>query len=309
LAIAATACVLRSTRLIIDWHNFGYSILALKLGKDHPFVHLSTRYEKLLARAASSHLTVTDAMRRFLCREFDIQVPVLTLHDRPAPQYQPLTETQKRLFLTSQALFAGRSDELLHQKTRLLVSSTSWTPDEDFSILLDALCIYSEKATSTHPQLPEIFTVITGKGPQRDYYIQRIIQLEKEGKLEMITIKTAWLSFEDYASLLGAADLGVSLHTSSSGVDLPMKVVDMFGAGLPVTGWCKFEAWPELVTENVNGRGFSNAAELAANLVELFDPNDTGLSRLKEGAAIESRRRWDHEWDPVAGTLLEFTQR
>ena len=141
--------------------------------------------------------------------------------------------------------------------------------------------------------------VITGKGPLKHHYLARIGELKRQDALEQIHIHTDWLSFDDYALLLGSADLGISLHTSSSGVDLPMKVVDMFGAGLPVLGWSKFAAWPELVHEGVNGRGFGSAEEMAHALLELFRPDIHGLGKLKEGAMKESERRWDQEWDMV----------
>jgi beta-1,4-mannosyltransferase len=38
-----------------------------------------------------------------------------------------------------------------------------------------------------------------------------------------ISIVTPWLQVEDYPKLLGSATFGVSLHSSSSGLDLPMK--------------------------------------------------------------------------------------
>jgi len=85
-----------------------------------------------------------------------------------------------------------------------------------------------------------------------------------------------------------------------------MKVVDMFGTGLPVAGWSKFEAWPELVTEGENGRGFESAEGLAKVLEELFGGDERELSRLREGATREGERRWEDEWMPVAGQLLRL---
>ena len=316
LFIAYVICFLRHTRLVIDWHNFGYSILALRLGSMHPLVQISRLYERTFARSADAHFCVTNVMAQVLERDYNITTKILPLHDRPASHLQVLTEAQRSTFLDVLPNLLSPDDgpklqdyqrlasEIKMGKSRLLVSSTSWTPDEDFSVLLEALINYSDLAITTHPHLPEVLVVVTGKGPQKEAFLTRIKDLKAEEKLEMVTIETAFLSTSDYAMLLGSADLGVSLHTSSSGVDLPMKVVDMFGAGLPVVGWGDFEAWPELLHEGVNGKSFSDAKGLQEVLMQLFGGDEELLRKLKQGAVEEGKLRWDEEWDRVAGTLF-----
>lgn len=303
LAVANICCACKGTRLVIDWHNFGYTILGLKLGNSHALVVVSKLYERVFGRFAAAHFAVTDAMCRVLKRDFGVKA--IALHDRPPKHFQPLSKQQKDVFLQRFLPTVDLRDShgeyvaLTSGKARLVVSATSWTADEDFSLFLDALMKYSSQAAADDI-LPRLLVVITGKGPQKNHYLREIDRLTTTGRLSHVTIRTAWLTMLDYALLLGSADLGVSLHTSSSGVDLPMKVVDMFGTGLPVLGWNKFEAWPELVTEGLNGEGFGNAGELADKLVGLFQSNGVKLEKLREGALRECERRWDDEWDPVA---------
>jgi len=299
-AIASFMAFFRNSKLIVDWHNFGYSLYALKFGNSHPFVQLHRLYEFGVAKFATVHFTVTDVMAQVLNEQAGVKAH--PLHDRPPAHFQPLTQSQKGAFLERFEPTAKCSEK----NPKLLVSSTSWTPDEDFSILLDALVDYSIQY-KRNVGLPKIIAVITGKGPQKEYYISKIDYLNEQGKLEAVEVHTAWLSNEDYALLLGSADLGVSLHMSSSGLDLPMKVVDMFGTGLPVIGWSKFQAWPELVHEGINGKGFGSSQELSALLTELFSNDGQKLKPLRHGALKECERRWDDEWDDVAGRILRLT--
>jgi beta-1,4-mannosyltransferase len=304
LFIAIIICFLRNTHLIIDWHNYGWTILAGTRGAKHPFVTISKYYEAVLGRyAPTASFTVTDAMAKQLKNKpYNVRSPIFTLHDRPAAIFRPISNAEaRRTSLRRLPETKEEAENIMAGKTRLLVSSTSWTPDEDFNLLLEALCQYSPSEKS----LPPILAIITGKGPQKQMYLDRIASLTKEGKLPNVTILSTWLSTEDYATLLACADLGVCLHMSSSGVDLPMKVVDMFGAGLPVVGYGDYESWGELVREGVNGRGFAKSQDLAGVLRELFgDAQGKELATLRRGAVEEGRRRWDEEWDGVAGRML-----
>ena len=307
LAVAQFVCFFRNTRLVIDWHNFGYSILALRLGARHPLVKVSEWYESICSRGATAHFAVTDAMVRVLKQKWNITA--MALHDRPPKYFQPLTTEQRSALLYRLPETAQYADDIEKKAWRLIVSSTSWTPDEDFSVLLDALAAYSTKAGEPTETLPKILAIITGKGPEKEFYLKKIRLMKDRGALQNVVVTTAWLTTEDYAALLGSADLGISLHTSSSGVDLPMKVVDMFGTGLPVAGWNQFEAWPELVKEGINGRGFDRPGTLDHILQDLFGGlGDDGrqLERLRQGALDECNRRWDDEWMPVAGKFFRL---
>lgn len=162
----------------------------------------------------------------------------------------------------------------------VLISATSWTEDEDFELLYQALQdldralgdvpMHGDTASS-HAVLtgkrspraaPRVLVVITGKGPLKATYAERFAALEHD-ELTRVAIRMPWLEPEDYPTMMSCADLGLSLHTSTSGLDLPMKVLDMFGAGVPVIA-VDFPALPELVLQGVNGFIFKPAEHAQA---------------------------------------------
>ncbi|KAL2108356.1 hypothetical protein VUR80DRAFT_3935 [Thermomyces stellatus] len=313
---------------MVDWHNYGFTIMAVSRGRNfyHPLVQLYRQYETFFGRITPDvSITVTNAMARNLKGPlFNLKMPVITMHDRPAGIFQPISsQDRRRKFLSSLSETKDHADRIMKGVTRLLVSSTSWTPDEDLGMLLEALLWYGGSDAASYSSADHeaeskakakghtpLLVVITGKGPQKKAFEEKVAALQAEGHLPLVDIKTAFLPMEDYASLLACADLGICLHESSSQLDLPMKVLDMFGAGLPVaafTGRRKYYSFGELVKQDVNGWGFDSTEGLVRILSSLsHEVGEEGLRRLREGALAEGKKRWDDEWEGSVGRALEL---
>ena len=88
------------------------------------------------------------------------------------------------------------------ERTALLVSSTSWTADEDFGLLLEALDIYNRVASAEGERsLPRVLVVITGKGPLKEMHMAKI--QEAQQAWDFVRCVSAWLDNADYPLLLG----------------------------------------------------------------------------------------------------------
>ena len=142
------------------------------------------------------------------------------------------------------------------------------------------------------------------KGPQKEYYQNRIRELNPT--FTHISIQTLWLTSSDYPLFIGSADLGISLHTSTSGIDLPMKVLDMMGCHVPVCA-ISFQCVDELVLDHVNGKVFGNEMDLAKILLDVFAEKEwrDGLGMLgKWREGIGSMKRWKENWNVYARSVI-----
>ncbi|KAI5633285.1 chitobiosyldiphosphodolichol beta-mannosyltransferase [Phthorimaea operculella] len=266
-------------------------------------------------------MCVTYAMKADLLINWNIVAKVL--YDRPPKIFHPITLEEKHdwfLKISQQYPDFGCSgrEQLNHQSERaktaftqvmdgqvearvdrpgLLFSSTSWTPDEDFGILMEALQVY-ESTFHVSKRLPKLICVITGKGPMKQHYINLITTKH----WQHVKVITPWLEACDYPTMVASADLGVCLHTSSSGLDLPMKVVDMFGAGLPVCAY-DFQCLGELVENGINGYTFKTSEELGKQIVGWFEgyPNNKEQNQIAERMRTKLAKfqesRWEDNWD------------
>ena len=88
----------------------------------------------------------------------------------------------------------------------LVVCPTSWTPDEDFDLLLEALERAERDIARAAPSsTPTLAVILTGRGALRASFEARAARRS----FKAIAVRTHWLEPADYPVLIGMADLGL----------------------------------------------------------------------------------------------------
>ena len=306
-------CRLRGAKFIIDWHNYGYTILKVN-NRPNFMVNLACKYEKYFGKKSDMNFCVSQAEKRDLKKEFLIDA--ICLPDRPVKGlFKFLNEIEANDLYKNYpnelySLIDSHLPENKNSKPIIMISSTSWTPDEDFSMLLDSFIKTEEMILDTiedksqkniynitQDKIKKILFLITGRGPMRDKFMEKV----SEANLKFFDVKSIWLESDDYPKLLSLVDLGISLHYSSSGIDLPMKVVDMFSGCLPVAS-IYYETINELVEENVNGFLFKNSKDLCKILTNvIIEISATGkcekINKFRENLHKDlDKNDWVSQW-------------
>jgi len=303
LVVARWALKRKGVKIVIDWHNIGYTLLELRLGRWHPAVRLARWLERHDALQADASLCVSRGLSEFLKNTFGLS-NTHVLYDRPASIFAPVERVEREHY--RQALFTRLGIHAI--VVGFIVCPTSWTEDEDFDVVIDAVRRLEDRirgweTANPSARFPDLVILVTGDGARRTEFERRFAGLPAR----RVHLRTRWLEPEDYPRVVGSADLGLCLHRSSSGLDIPMKVADLFGAGVPVCALDYGATLAERVRHGTNGLLFSTAEQLSSVLFDFFEAfpgDDQTFERLRTGARKSARMSWDEGWTREAEPVL-----
>jgi beta-1,4-mannosyltransferase len=271
----------------------------VKVGERHRAVKAIARSERRWAKRASAHVTVSRALAEWLAREYRVKATVI--YDRPGDAFTRPSAAE------ASALWDKISRDANLGSTRLpiAVCPTSWTPDEDFDLLLEALERAERHLSRANPASgPQLVVLLTGRGALRESFEARAARRT----FKAIILRTVWLEPADYPTLIGMADLGLCLHQSSSGLDLPMKLADIRGAGVPAAVYDYAPVVGEVMTTGHEGVTFRDPGDLANLLVSVAagapSSSDSPLGRSRAWLMQHPAERWSAQWDAAARPVL-----
>ena len=105
-------------KLVLDWHNYGFSIMALALGFGHPLVKFSKFVEDFIGRRVPLAFCVSKAMKKDL--ESRLNLCATVLYDRPPESFRPISVEERhqlfqKLALTYPEQLTEQLSEVIHE--------------------------------------------------------------------------------------------------------------------------------------------------------------------------------------------------
>jgi beta-1,4-mannosyltransferase len=307
LAAACLTARLRGARLILDWHNLAHSAPAVTLGDAHRRVKALRRSERRWAKRAHANVAASQALADWLARELRVHASVVL--DRPDAGVVSAGEAERMAAREE----IGRAVSLEVSEAPLVVAPVRWSPGEDLDLLIEALeraerrlsagsgpeasggGADAVRAPSRGPGPALAVLLIGRRGPSPADFMRRIARRQWAA----VAVRTVELEPGNFARAMAAADLGLCLHQSTSGLDLPSTLADFRGAGVPVAIYDYAPVVGEAITDGREGVVFRDAGELASLLVGLASPpTDPGsaLARARRWLSDHPAERWDDVW-------------
>jgi len=285
LAVAALLAP-PGARLALDWHNLGGTLLALRATARRRWAWLYSWCEGLASAAADDHWAVSAALARAVRRG-----GASVIYDQPSQSFCAAAVSSEDRSVWWRRILPGQP---VPSAQLWVAAPSSWGPDEDHGALLGAA--RSAQQNRDHwNALPSIAIIATGKGPGQAEFARAAMEFA-DGP---IALRTAWIPAEAYPAFLGHADLGVCLHRSSSGLDLPMKLADFRGAGLPALVCDYGPVLEEILARDATTRRFVGSVQLAQALREFSS------GAVPRRCAVAAPKTWEAEWDRRLGAWAD----
>jgi len=284
LPVALAIARLRGARLIVDWHNLGWTMLALRFAPSHPLVGLARWAEGFFGRRADGHIAVSHRLASHLNTWAIADVAVL--HDGPSA-VRPFPPARNDL----------PADPIV------VVAPMGWTRDDDLPLLAEALRLLARRMAAVPEPHRALRLIVSGDGPLRAEWGARLRAMEGVA----IRVETPDVAVTDYPSLLAASHLGLCVHRSSSGLDLPMKIVELQSVGVPVLALADGAPLEEIAPPGCGVLRYKSAEELAGYLSAVLVEQDDGadlLSSLTAQARSYTPDSWDDNWTALIEPLL-----
>jgi beta-1,4-mannosyltransferase len=280
-SVCALVARLRGARLVIDWQDLSHRRAAVQVGESHRLVRSIARAERRWARRASTHLAASQALADWLQREYGVRA--IVVYDRPGRG-------------AARGAVAASTPEV---PSPLALCPTSWGADEDFDLLLEAL-ERTDRNLARHEKAGQLTVLLTGTGELRSAFEARLSRRQ----FTRIAVR---VTEEDWHRWLGQAAIGLCLHQSASGLDLPLVLSDLRGAGVPAVVYDYAPVLTEVLTRGHEGVTFGEPGELTNLLVAVANGDSAAgatLAQSRGWLADHPAETWEEQWERTVLPVL-----